>query len=384
MVGVHLVSLLSLSERPVASAPPRGGGAPPLRRLLRGVALSVVDVGADAPLPERFRLFRAGVNETTKGPLLFDAAAAAAVLAAFERGGVDLMIDLAHDSLDPAAHAARDDADDARGWFRLAVRDGELWAVDVTWTADGERRLRSRTQRYVSPAVLLEPTEDGADRVVEVINCALCSMPATLDAMPLVAARTVRLENTMDPKIIKDALDALEAGDSGKALEILKSLIASAAGAPVEAAPAAEPDPTEESADPPAAPAGAALRRTPAADAETIKLRAEVARLAADLDARDLAERQTLVGRLVVLGAELPATAWDGDPEKRVPCERLSREPIETLRARVEALAAARPAPRRNAPPTRTELTPGETRHAARMTAEQRERYEGLRALRRH
>lgn len=53
----------------------------------------------------------------------------------------------------------------------------------------------------------------------------------------------------MDPEQIKAALDAIEAGDSAKALEILKALIASAAGASEpaeEAAPELNDAPVEE------------------------------------------------------------------------------------------------------------------------------------------
>lgn len=59
-----------------------------------------------------------------------------------------------------------------------------------------------------------------------------------------VAAKTKRKprgESTMDPKLITEALDALEAGDSAKALEILKALIASAAGGAPADDPAADP-----------------------------------------------------------------------------------------------------------------------------------------------
>jgi phage I-like protein len=133
--------------------------------------------------PTEFRIFKRGVNETTKGPVVFDDAAAASVMAAYTAQGVDLMIDLAHQSLDDSAEA-REDAGDARGWFRLALRNGELWAVDVKWTPDGERRLRERTQRYVSPCVYT----DKDDRAVEIVNVALCAMPATIGARPLVAA----------------------------------------------------------------------------------------------------------------------------------------------------------------------------------------------------
>lgn len=136
--------------------------------------------------PTEFRIFRAGENPSTKGVVLFDADAARTVIAAWERWGNDLMIDLEHQSLDANA-SSREDAPDARGWCRLEVRDGELWAVDVRWNPDGERRIRERRQRYVSPTFFYD--DDG--RVLEIVNIALCAMPATHDAQPLIAATRV-------------------------------------------------------------------------------------------------------------------------------------------------------------------------------------------------
>jgi hypothetical protein len=65
------------------------------------------------------------------------------------------------------------------------MRNGELWAVDVTWTPDGERRLREKTQRYISP---LFRRDKKTGRILRLLNVALVSMPATNDAQPLVAA----------------------------------------------------------------------------------------------------------------------------------------------------------------------------------------------------
>lgn len=145
--------------------------------------------GADA-LPEEppteFRIFKAGVNETSKGSVLFDAKAAADVMACYQREGVELMVDLNHESLEAAA---RPDSPDARAWFKLELRGGELWAVDVRWTPDGERRLREKTQRYISPAFNMNKK---TGRVASVLNVALVAMPATFHAVPLVAASKVR------------------------------------------------------------------------------------------------------------------------------------------------------------------------------------------------
>lgn len=149
---------------------------------------------APAQPPTEFKLFAAGPNPTSKGVFIFDAAAARSVMAAFKSHGVDLPIDLEHLSLSDPSQSARTDGADARGWFKLAVKaDGSLWAVDVRWTPDGERRLRDRTQRYISPAFCTEQVKGGGERVLSVTNCALCAMPATHNAAALVAASRSRV-----------------------------------------------------------------------------------------------------------------------------------------------------------------------------------------------
>ena len=317
------------------------------RRFGGCVALSV---SADAPLPTEFRIFRVGVNETTEGPLVFDVEAAAAVMAAFRKRGVDIAIDLQHDSISQAARAARNDAADARGWCSLEVRDGELWAVAVRWTPDGERRLREGTQRYISPVAFFDRE---SYRVTEIFNLALVSQPATHDAQPLVAAR--RLGMSMDPKLIAEALDALTAGDAEKCAEILKAVIASAAGAPADAgagdgsgasteatAEPPDPDPEKDDAEAMARALSNMLKVQSAAEvvAAVKALSADVAALKLSRDADECNERVQLVGELVRLGAELPATAW-ADPDKRVPVDVLRTMPMPALRARVEAFRKA-------------------------------------------
>ena len=323
----------------------------PSRRFGGCVALSV---SADAPLPTEFRIFRVGVNETTEGPLVFDVEAAAAVMAAFQKRGVDIAIDLQHDSISQAARAARNDAADARGWCSLEVRDGELWAVAVRWTPDGERRLREGTQRYISPVAFFDRE---SYRVTEIFNLALVSQPATHDAQPLVAAR--RLGMSMDPKLIAEALDALTAGDAEKCAEILKAVIASAAGAPADAgagdgsgdgsgasteatAEPPDPDPKKDEAEAMARALSSLLKVQGAAEvvAAVKALSADVAALKLSRDADEHNERVQLVGELVKLGAELPATAW-ADADKRVPVDVLRTMPMPALRARVEAFRKA-------------------------------------------
>lgn len=140
-------------------------------------------------MPTEFLLFSAGVNSTEKGTFTFDKRAAELVLAEHAKRGVDLMIDLEHDSLSTEAKLLRSDAADARGWFGLEVRpDGSLWAVNVTWAADGEARLRDKRQRYISPAFTTETDANGVERPKRVVNAAICARPATFDTPALVAA----------------------------------------------------------------------------------------------------------------------------------------------------------------------------------------------------
>lgn len=139
-----------------------------------------IDTDAE-PAPRAFRIFRRGVNPSRKGPVLFDDQAARQVMADYEKHGTDLMIDLEHLSLDVDSPSHDPDA---RGWCKLELRNGELWACDVRWTPDGSTRLRARRQRYISPAF-----RRGADnRPLYLHNIAITSTPATDRAEALIAA----------------------------------------------------------------------------------------------------------------------------------------------------------------------------------------------------
>jgi phage I-like protein len=376
---------------------------------------ALLTLTADA-LPTEFCIFAAGENSTSKGVFLFDAAAAKAVMAAYEQQGVLVPVDLEHDALNEQARANRADAADARGWFKLELRKGELWAVDVAWTPDGARRLTEKTQRYISPAFVTEPIEGSeARRVVEIVNVALCAMPATHGAPALASRNTERLRSrsqrasvglsarvtrvsktrklerlTMDPAQLKKALDLIESGDAAGALELLKSIVSSAAGgddgapaddALAENADTAPPKPGEEPA------AMSALRKELGELKTSITaLTASVSTSNAERAANELAERVQLTGDLVKLGAELPATAWEGEGDKRKPVARLLSEPIASLRGRVNLLRKNKPTLKtreHEAPESEaTELTDQEKRLTAKMSAEQKAKFVELRNAR--
>lgn len=321
----------------------------------RALTLSVSE--GEEP-PSEFRLFRYGVNASEKGEFLFDEVSAKSVMAAYNAQGVDVHIDLEHLALDPESKSFDPDA---RGWARLEVRNGELWAVNVTWNTDGERRLREKLQRYISPAFLV----DDSRRITKILNIALTGLPATHQTAALVAANQLEKLSMMSPEMVKRALEAIKAGDSDGAISALEELlVAQASGEEpeIETEPAAETQ--EESGD-----ALASVAEEPVPDEEKEAMRSALSTFCAltgrksadealsqvqtwskrfaELQEREvtveLAARRDLIADLVKLGAELPATAWAGDAKDRVPCQRLASEPIDDLRSRVTVLRAAKP-----------------------------------------
>lgn len=141
-------------------------------------------------LPNRFRLFAYGRNDSDKGFAVVTPESAKRMVEA--RKGRDVMIDLEHGSLDGSDK-------DARGWGQLSVESDGVWLVNVKWTNDGAERLLSRKQRYFSPAFFV----DENDTVTELINVALTALPATHFAPALIAAS---IKEQMDPKQMLEML----------------------------------------------------------------------------------------------------------------------------------------------------------------------------------
>jgi hypothetical protein len=172
----------------------------------------------------------------------------------------------------------------------------------------------------------------------------------------------------VDPEKVKAALDAIEAGDVEACKEILKEMVAAAAAAgakpsgeapPADAA-AANADtapPSDEESPETAALAHVALELTGLADpgAAIVAMRevfASAKKAKESAEAAELAEQRALITDLIVCGVEFPSTAWEGKPEDRKPVKRLADEPLESLRARVGQVKAARgQSPNRVKPP---------------------------------
>lgn len=318
-----------------------------LARANRHTVMLALEIGSDGVAPTEFRLFVAGWNETMAGRFLFDEEAARLVMSAFEAHGVDLAIDLEHQML--AGVAPDPTARDARGWFKLAMKpDGSLWATSVTWTPDGAQRIAEKRQRYVSPAFTVDRE---SMRVTKILNCAITAMPATHDTPALVAA-SARGEGMLDPKMVSKAIDALASGDADAALEILKGMIAAAAGGEAPAEEPAPEAPAEELAAEPAeeekpeeiAAASARLMRLTGAStfvdaiasvetfrASHLELETERQKLAQERATLEAAERRKGCVELVTLAGRAPATVW-ADDKATAPKKYLAAMPIADFR----------------------------------------------------
>jgi hypothetical protein len=107
---------------------------------------------------------------------------AASIVAAFRRRGVDLPIDIEHQTMG-GSYTSPDGSAPAVGWIKaLRAEHGVGIVADVSWTAHGEKMIGSRAYRYLSPVVLL----DGRTNVArELHSVALTNKPAIV-GMPAV------------------------------------------------------------------------------------------------------------------------------------------------------------------------------------------------------
>jgi hypothetical protein len=86
---------------------------------------------------------------------------------------------------------------------------------------------------------------------------------------------------------------------------------------------------------------GEVLREVEAWHTSHVELAKQTAAHAAERATLEASERRRLVGELVKLGAEIPATAW-ADDKATNPAEPWASMPIEQLRSRVEKLTVAK------------------------------------------
>ena len=199
---------------------------PETLRAAQAIALELPpDAAADGlPLaPEWVQLIPVGSfsGRDGRGPYLLDGAA---VLAAFERGGIDLPIDYEHQTL-----SATDKAGPvpAAGWIKqLEVREGSLWGR-VAWTPKAAALIAQREYRFLSPVF----RHDKAGRIVVLEGAGLTHYP-NLDLEPVAHQKG----EPMDLKPIIEALGAPADADVAQLAAHAKTL---------KEAASRQPDPRE-------------------------------------------------------------------------------------------------------------------------------------------
>lgn len=156
-----------------------------------------------------------------RGPYRLDGAS---VLAAFERGGIDLPIDYEHQTL-----SATDKAGPvpAAGWIKqLEVRAGSLWGR-AEWTEKAAHLIAQREYRFLSPVF----RHDKAGRVLALEGAGLTHYP-NLDLEPVAHQKG----EPMDLKPIIEALGAPADADVAQLAAHAKTL---------KEAASRQPDPRE-------------------------------------------------------------------------------------------------------------------------------------------
>lgn len=165
--------------------------------------------------PTEFRVLAFGKTETKKGAYLVSDQGAA-IMAAFAEHGTDLVpIDYEHGQvIAPDKGRAI-----AAGWFRPEVREDGLWATEVHWTPAARKHLSDREFRHISPAMLVD---QDTGEVKRLINVALTNLPATVDAVPLVAHDDGHTTPPEKDTIRMDTLlKTLGAADEAQAVKIV-------------------------------------------------------------------------------------------------------------------------------------------------------------------
>lgn len=150
-------------------------------------------------VPVAFRIWKAGLNVTDHGDHYFTPDSARKILAQQAERGNLYSFDVDHMSLNDQAPPENHKA---VGAHRLAVRDGELWAVDVQFTRSVRDGVTPQNPewRYFSPAYDVD-TKTG--EIARYINTALTNNPATHNVTALATVATAK-ETAMADEEKKD------------------------------------------------------------------------------------------------------------------------------------------------------------------------------------
>lgn len=164
--------------------------------------MTEISLTNEGELPTSFKIFTPKIK-SSKGEFIFDEEAARSVMEDVADRGVDFSIDFEHDSM---SQSIPGHAKIAAGWFKPELRNGELWAANVTWTPRAQAALKNREFRYTSPTF----ARDSSGRVTKLVNVAITNIPATRGIAPLVLSEDTSM-NEFVTLTGADTVDAAKA-----------------------------------------------------------------------------------------------------------------------------------------------------------------------------
>jgi phage I-like protein len=132
--------------------------------------------------PAEFKIVGFGLWSSEKyGDVVVDKASGKSVMAYYKMRGLDkLPIDWEHQTYNTAQNGM---PAPAIGFFRPAVREDGIWAVDVDWTPQAVEWFKNKQYRHFSPTGQFDKT----GRLATIKTLALTNVPATNNQEPLVA-----------------------------------------------------------------------------------------------------------------------------------------------------------------------------------------------------
>jgi phage I-like protein len=170
-------------------------------------------------LPTERLLFKFGENKTTKGTFYLTPESAYIIMTSWKAYGNKLNFDYNHMQLE---NTQTPESSVSAGTYDLGLREKGLYAINIEWTEKAANMILSKEYLYTSPAFLTE-NQDGKEVIIELINCALTNIPATISMDQLLAASKFNkesMENTENTEKLAEMPEDMPVDDIGSLPEI--------------------------------------------------------------------------------------------------------------------------------------------------------------------
>jgi phage I-like protein len=170
-------------------------------------------------LPTERLLFKFGENKTTKGTFYLTQESAYIIMTSWTAYGNKLNFDYNHMQLE---NTQTPESSVSAGTYDLEIREKGLYAINIEWTEKAANMILSKEYLYTSPAFLTE-NQDGREVIIELINCALTNIPATISMDQLLAASKFNkesMENTENTEKLAEMPEDMPVDDIGSLPEI--------------------------------------------------------------------------------------------------------------------------------------------------------------------